>query len=132
LDSYPFDETISGAEERPWICQVLNADFQILYCASAIVFHSHNDSFLRNACRLIELWEEACLKNSQQFDLKSFGKSILVYSKKRFLNIFFPQISIMKRLEGVVRLPFEISAMVFVFIALQTGKFKKIRSHVWK
>jgi glycosyltransferase involved in cell wall biosynthesis len=131
-ESYLFDERVNGNEELPWSTQILKTGFKIMYCSNAIVFHSHKDTLLRNAFRLIELWKEACFINSQDFNIKCFGKSILSYSKKRLENVFYPEIPIWKRLEGIVKLPFEITAMIVVFLAHQTGLFQKLRYYAWK
>lgn len=131
-ESCHFDEMVNGAEELPWTSQILKTGYKIMYRSSAIVFHSHKDTLLRNAFRLIELWELASFINSQDFNLKGFGKSILSYSKKRFKNVFFPEIAFWKRLEGILRLPFEITAMIVVFLAHQTGLFQKLRYYAWK
>jgi glycosyltransferase involved in cell wall biosynthesis len=131
-EAYPFDENVYGAEERIWIQYILTSGDQIRYCSSAIVFHSHKDTLFRNAFRLIELWEEMSSQNCKTYNAICFGKSILSYSKKRLINILSPEIAIRKRFESIIRLPFELTAMIIVFIAHQAGVYRKFRCLAWK
>lgn len=129
---YLFNEMVDGAEEQLWIRQVIGAEYKSVYRSSAVVFHSHKDTLLRNACRLVELWKESSAKRNRAFGLRIFIRSLLSYAKKRLLNIVFPDIPAWKRFEGTVRLPFEMTAMLVVFFALHTGLFKKLRYYAWK
>lgn len=129
---FPFDELVNGAEELVWVDQLLHSNYKIFYSSEAIVFHSHNDTLLKNACRLVELWNEATLRRQEKLSSKKFIKILLAYSKNRFFNILCNQVTLSKRFKGGIKLPLELALFIIVFLALKIGLYKRLRHHAWK
>lgn len=127
---HQFDEQSDGAEERPWLHQVLSSGYMCSYCANAVVYHSHNDTLFRNAFRLVELWKEYCIRNNKCFGILFFFKSVLSYIKKRLTNVIFCKSSIVKRTQYLCRLPFEVVAMTFIYMII-SSPLKRYRSNLW-
>jgi rhamnosyltransferase len=52
-ESFPFNESIRGCEDREWAKRVLASGYDIIYEPGSVVWHSHDESYLRFARRTI-------------------------------------------------------------------------------
>jgi glycosyltransferase involved in cell wall biosynthesis len=128
---YRFDELTGGAEELPWVHDVLTAGYKILYSANAVVFHSHNDTVIRNAFRRIELWKEDCNRQNTDFYFIKMIRFLLIYIKKRLLNAVDKEVPFLKRISGLFLLPCEIFTLLVIYFLLSIGLFKTFRRFAW-
>ncbi len=127
----PYDEEIQGGEEGVWTYQALQAGYCFQYQAEAQVYHSHNDSAFRQACRLIELMQKNCEIDGRRFSLWVLFRGLAAYSKRRLKNCLFARVACLTRLKGVLRLPLEVAAVSISFGFLKSPWFGAFRDRVW-
>ncbi len=126
----PFDEAISGGEEGPWSCQVLQMGYTIVYQASARIYHSHNDGPLKQAWRHWELRiKDQLLDDSGRSNSSTF-KYIGSYAKRRLQNCLYPNVPISARFKGIAVLPLELFAFGIIDMMpkkhVQVSKLKRL------
>lgn len=129
--SVRFDEHSGGAEESAWMRQIIESGFSVMYNHKAIVFHSHKDTIIRNACRRLELWVSACNKQGKEATLLLFTKELLAFVKRRIANLIFLKKHIKTKIFAFIYLPLELLGLIFVYGKIRNGKYQQFRSKYW-
>ncbi len=125
-----YREHVAG-EEGFWSYEMIQQGRLICYEPKAVVFHSHNDSFFRQSCRLVELIKKNCEIQNQRLTFKVLVFSNLSYIKRRIVNCFSPEIPMWVRIQGIICLPVEVMANTISFFYICTSRYERYRNRVW-
>ena len=126
-----FDESVDGAEESMWLRQIMQNGAMIVYNHMAIVFHSHKDTIIRNACRLLELWVSGWKRQGRKANIFLFIRGLLAYIKRRIINIIVVRNHFYNSVLALFQLPIELIFLIFVYIIIRSAKYEQFRSKYW-
>lgn len=131
-EKLPYDERMAGGEEGVWTYEHLKQRYKVVYQASACVYHSHKDSILRFAWRIWELLKKSTQLNRQKMHSGTILYAGLSLAKRRILNCCRPSVTFGSRIVGLLRLPFEITALYSIAIVdRKKSGDPAIRSFFW-
>lgn len=129
----PYDEEITAGEEGVWSYDVLMRGYSIVYQPSACVYHSHKDSAFKFAWREWELFQKNLIAHGLLLGKVRMLRWLASLVKRRFVNCMWPNVPLLVRMSGLVRLPWEIIALVLVmFFGSRKSSQQKLRWLFWK
>ena len=129
----PYDEEKKAAEDRLWSYNMLQKGYSTIYQPSAIVYHSHRDSVLKFAWRQWELFGKDAFLKKIALTKGVIIKYSAAMAKRRIKNCTWPGIPIGVRIEGLIRLPWEMLAFLIIgFWMGETEDNLKYRRLCWK
>lgn len=132
-DLVPFDEVSDGGEEHEWMARLIESGYSYVYVAGATAFHSHRDPFLRGAYRLWELHKQGLVRKGKKATLGNILYAAASITKRRFRNVFTVPASARSRIEGVIRLPAEVTAFLMVALLEEVGiERQAVRKLMWR
>lgn len=132
-EEYPYDEQTSGGEEGPFTCEALRRGWRCLYQPSARVYHSHRDGSWRLACRDWEILHKNVVYTASRLRWWMLLKWWVGVIKRRIVNCIRTEAPLRCRIEGLLRLPADVSACVIVGSLLFRAKSRqRMRQVFWR
>ncbi len=132
-ENVKFDEQSDGAEEQIWMEELLRQGYTYTYAANALAYHSHRDPLTRAGYRLWELHRERLTGLGKQPSLGNIGYAAGSICKRRIRNVVAVNASARSRVEGIINLPFEVTAFLLSGLLEAIGiDRRKVRNFMWK
>lgn len=130
-EHHRYDEKSHGAEEIPWVRNVLEDGYRICYVVDAIVEHSHRDSAMKQALRIWELEMEARRVRGECVQIADGVRTVGSFAKRRLRNLRFSGAGIKRRLEGLFFLPWDAGFLAAVSFMTLCGKDFRVLRKRW-
>ncbi len=132
-EDHAYDEETSGGEEGPFTCQALKQGLRCLYQPGAQVYHSHRDGPWKLACREWEILHKNAVYRGSPLTKRMLVRWWASAVKTRLSNCLRGQAPPYYRLEGLVRLPVDLTARVIVGSLLLREKSRsRLRGVFWR
>jgi GT2 family glycosyltransferase len=127
-----YDEAAVASEELSWTNCVLRSGWLCVYTPSAMVFHSHKDPFMRFVLRAVEFVVQRKARMGLQVNPRDMLGFVWCHARNRLRNILRIAAPARAKLEGLIRLPFEIVGIFGLgLLARDKSTWNRIRCWGW-
>jgi len=130
-DKLNYDEKIPAAEECVWTYEMLQLGFRAVYEPKAVVYHSHNDSIFRSTIRFIEIIYKSKNLQKKHVNMLTILHWCASRCKLQLINCLKFRCSVVVKFYALIRLPFEVISMVFLYLFWDTRYQKQFRAMLW-
>jgi glycosyltransferase involved in cell wall biosynthesis len=130
-DRCPFDEEVQAAEEVEWTLRLAAQGWCIVYCSSAVVFHSHRDPVWRGAVREWDLWVQYCRRRQLRHGPVSMLRWMLSKVRTHLRACRAVEGYSARKLAALCRLPLDVAAFGAVVGLMAASRSRSLRGRLW-